>query len=86
MQTESFKERLEAMASASLSEKPRRDVRSEVATAIKSAGTSQTKVAAAIGTQAQNLHNYIQGRRALPYCQVERVLWLLDGTKEREVL
>lgn len=79
-----FAERVEAMASAAPTEKPRRDVRSELAGVIREAGIPQAKIAAAVGTQVQNFNNYLQGRRALPYGQLERALWLLDGETEKE--
>lgn len=79
-----FVEMVEAMASAAPTEKPRRDVRSELTRAIREAGISQAKVAAAVGTQVQNFNNYLQGRRSLPYSKLERALWLLDGDDKKE--
>ena len=62
----------------------RRDIRAELAQAIRDSGLSQGAVARALGIQFQNLSHFLHGRIPLPLKTVEEILFLLDGKMTRE--
>ena len=63
-----------------------RDIRAELIEQIAKYQIPQTHIARAIGRDLQGLNNFLHGRRALPYEQIERLLWLLDGKLDKSAL
>ena len=76
-----FKERVEAMASASPADAAmiRRDLRAEFATEMRASNVTGAALSEALGITAPAVSNYIVGKTRFAYKNLKYVLWMLDG-------